>query len=134
MILVTSSESNNCYVDTASIDGETALKLRRAPQLQTSPSWMQAGPKNEQKIHAKLTCLRGFVECDLPNEKIGVFNGNLELEKHMFKIRKTKLPTNFRQKSSSTSQKELNAAKICLGDEPAGETSVDGDFAHRRDM
>ena len=82
MILVTSSESNNCYVDTASIDGETALKLRRAPQLQTSPSWMQAGPKNEQKIHAKLTCLRGFVECDLPNEKIGVFNGNLELEGH----------------------------------------------------
>ena len=33
--------------------------------------------------------------------------------------------------------KELNVAKAFLGndtDEPAGETSVDGDFAHRRDM
>ena len=50
-----------------------------------------------------------------------------------------KIADKFPSNSSSTSQKNFvsTAAKAFLGDdsdEPAGETSVDGDFAHRRDM
>jgi phospholipid-translocating P-type ATPase (flippase) len=81
VIILTSSETNTCYIDTASIDGETSLKIRRAPQLERPPSWMQeAAPKDERALHGRLGQLAGFVECDLPNEKISVFNGNLELE------------------------------------------------------
>jgi len=81
VIISTSSKTNTCYIDTASIDGETSLKIRRVPQLERPPSWMrEAAPKDEAALHENLGCLVGYIECDLPNENVAMFNGNLKLE------------------------------------------------------
>ncbi|KAJ1448807.1 hypothetical protein M885DRAFT_590722 [Pelagophyceae sp. CCMP2097] len=86
VILATSSETNTCYIDTASIDGETSLKIRRAPQLLDAPDWMrEAPPKHEDVLHDHLRGLADgelVIECDLPNERINVFNGMLTLAGH----------------------------------------------------
>uniref|UniRef100_A0A7S0TB62 Phospholipid-transporting ATPase n=1 Tax=Chrysocystis fragilis TaxID=1411660 RepID=A0A7S0TB62_9STRA len=81
VILATSTEANTCYIDTASIDGETSLKIRRAPLVEDSPAWMrEAAPKDENKLHAAMATLKGTIECDPPNEKISRFNGTLKLD------------------------------------------------------
>ena len=80
VILATSSESNSCYIDTASIDGETSLKIRRAPQLERPLSWMiEAPPKDEPRLHDAMAALKGVIECDPPNEHINSFTGTMHL-------------------------------------------------------
>ncbi|KAJ8602430.1 hypothetical protein CTAYLR_001239 [Chrysophaeum taylorii] len=82
VILSTSTEANTCYIDTASIDGETSLKIRRAPLLDDAPEWMhEAAPKDSQRLERAMGEVEGFVECDHPNEHINRFNGTLELER-----------------------------------------------------
>uniref|UniRef100_A0A7S3JZM0 Phospholipid-transporting ATPase n=1 Tax=Aureoumbra lagunensis TaxID=44058 RepID=A0A7S3JZM0_9STRA len=79
VILATSTEANSCYIDTASIDGETSLKIRRAPQLEHPLTWMtEAAPKDEHQLHAIMEELEGVVECDPPNEHINSFTGTLK--------------------------------------------------------
>lgn len=83
VILATSTEANTCYIDTASIDGETTLKIRRAPLLENAPSWMsEAAPKDERKLHDVMATLKGIIECDHPNERINRFTGTLRLDGH----------------------------------------------------
>ena len=80
VILATSAESNSCYIDTASIDGETSLKIRRAPLFHDPLPWMvEAAPKDEQQLHQIMSQLKGSVECDPPNEHINSFTGTLQL-------------------------------------------------------
>lgn len=83
VILATSTEANTCYIDTASIDGETTLKIRRAPLLESAPSWMsEAAPKDERRLHKVMATLKGVIECDHPNERINRFTGTLKLDGH----------------------------------------------------
>eukprot|EP01029_Cantina_marsupialis_P021356 TRINITY_DN50_c0_g6_i1.p1 TRINITY_DN50_c0_g6~~TRINITY_DN50_c0_g6_i1.p1 ORF type:complete len:1300 (-),score=360.94 TRINITY_DN50_c0_g6_i1:211-4110(-) len=61
MVILSSSEDGQCYVETSNIDGETNLKIKQAI----------AAPINPSEIHK----LGGHVACELPNPHIHSFTG-----------------------------------------------------------
>lgn len=68
-ILLSSSETNGtCFVETKNLDGETNLKLKRAP-LETS--WIQSA---EEASH-----LRATIEVELPHANLYAFQGKVIL-------------------------------------------------------
>jgi len=66
VILSTSQEQNQCYVQTSNLDGETSLKTKVASPL----------TKNLKSID-KLNQFLGCVQCENPNSKIDNFVGNM---------------------------------------------------------
>ncbi|KAI8057109.1 hypothetical protein BDF22DRAFT_617084 [Syncephalis plumigaleata] len=69
VLLSSSNEDGTCYIDTVELDGETSLKTRDAIQL-------TQGFNTPQDIMR----LRGHVECEMPNERLNVFEGLVTLE------------------------------------------------------
>ncbi|TPX31648.1 hypothetical protein SmJEL517_g05073 [Synchytrium microbalum] len=69
-VLVSSShEDGTCFIQTAELDGETSLKRRGAvPEL--------AMLRSEQEVGT----LRGFIECEQPNQRLGEFEGRLTIQ------------------------------------------------------
>lgn len=64
MICLSSSEAQGlCYIETASLDGETNLKIRRALPLTNTMESL-----NDLKIE---------VNCEQPNESLYTFKGNV---------------------------------------------------------
>jgi len=59
-----------CYVETANIDGETNLKVRKVPQ-----QLVDLGLNSQNKV-----VRQGIVECDYPNKDIHNFNGALQVQ------------------------------------------------------
>ena len=80
VMLAGSGEASTAYIDTASIDGETSLKLRRAAPL--GLAWQACGDDggSSDAAAAAAAALDGVVECDLPNEHVNAFTGNVALD------------------------------------------------------
>lgn len=77
MVLIVTSlhaDGNQCYVETANIDGETNLKLKEAP----APIRLildQNNPISENLF-------KGYVEMEPPNRNIHNFTGAMHLDSH----------------------------------------------------
>ncbi|RKP26375.1 hypothetical protein SYNPS1DRAFT_14278 [Syncephalis pseudoplumigaleata] len=69
VLLSSSNEDGTCYIDTVELDGETSLKTRDAVQLTQGFST----PEDIMR-------LRGHIECEMPNERLNVFEGLITLE------------------------------------------------------
>jgi len=67
LLLTSSAEDHTCYLQTANLDGETNLKLRRSI------------PLSEGLSEQDLLRLQGTITCEPPNIHIYHFNGRLEL-------------------------------------------------------
>ena len=66
LVLSSSDRTGNCYIETAGLDGETNLKIRNSLDATLALDSIE-----------KLQSLQAFVECDLPNNMLYTFNGNL---------------------------------------------------------
>ncbi|KAI9591889.1 hypothetical protein BDF19DRAFT_388940 [Syncephalis fuscata] len=69
VLLSSSIEDGTCYIDTVELDGETSLKTRDAIQL-------TQGFNTPEDIMR----LRGHIECEMPNERLNIFEGLVTLE------------------------------------------------------
>eukprot|EP00045_Choanoeca_perplexa_P014034 m.162837 g.162837 ORF g.162837 m.162837 type:complete len:1244 (-) comp16542_c0_seq1:139-3870(-) len=69
LVLSTSEEDHDCYIETADLDGETNLKKRYAPA--------ETRFANDE---ASLGTINGQVRCDAPNNKLEKFDGTLFLD------------------------------------------------------
>ena len=76
VVLAGAGEAATCYIDTAAIDGETSLKLRRAAPL-TQPWQDPKGGTDDSQAIEGATSFKGEVECDLPNEHVNAFTGSI---------------------------------------------------------
>ncbi|KAG5175854.1 hypothetical protein JKP88DRAFT_337379 [Tribonema minus] len=77
VVLATSEEDGICYVETSQIDGETNLKLHRAPVV-----IFPVGEDNKaalEQVKGACAQLKGEVECEPPNLSINTFTGVLKL-------------------------------------------------------
>ena len=75
MILIFTSmyhDSNQCYVETTNIDGETNLKLREAPP--------DISKLHNNRANASSQLFKGFFEYEPPNKNIHNFIGALHLD------------------------------------------------------
>jgi phospholipid-translocating P-type ATPase (flippase) len=69
LLISSSSADGQCYIETSNLDGETNLKVRQAVKETTGLTLMK-----------DLALLKGYVECDAPNEDLYKFDGSLTLE------------------------------------------------------
>jgi magnesium-transporting ATPase (P-type) len=60
VIILRTSQDNLCYIETKNLDGETNLKHKSAPSLETQGL-------------SDLEFFRSFVECEQPSDKIYQF-------------------------------------------------------------
>ncbi|CAO2840230.1 unnamed protein product [Amaranthus hypochondriacus] len=75
LLLSSSYEDGICYVETMNLDGETNLKIKRAPEV-TSPMDDDSSFKE----------FKGVIKCEDPNPNLYTFVGNLEYEREVFPI------------------------------------------------
>ncbi|KAI8815517.1 uncharacterized protein EV422DRAFT_502297 [Fimicolochytrium jonesii] len=68
MILSTNYEDGTCFVETAELDGETNLKRRSA-----------VGELAHVQTDEQVSALQGTIQCEQPNDKLGVFDGLITL-------------------------------------------------------
>jgi len=68
----------NCYVETANLDGETNLKIKRSVE-QTQGLIEGADSQNPAATQLMQTQDLGLIECDAPDKDIYRFNGKLTL-------------------------------------------------------
>ena len=66
VVLSTSHDHGQCYVQTTNLDGETNLKTKHAASV-------TKGLKSEREISEFV----GYVECEVPNPKLDAFVGRL---------------------------------------------------------
>ncbi|KNE63874.1 phospholipid-translocating P-type ATPase, flippase [Allomyces macrogynus ATCC 38327] len=69
VLLSTSYEDGNCFIETSELDGETSLKRRNG-----LPATMHASTP------AQVTQLAGRIQCELPNENLHKFEGVLYVQ------------------------------------------------------
>ncbi|KNE67646.1 phospholipid-translocating P-type ATPase, flippase, partial [Allomyces macrogynus ATCC 38327] len=69
MLLSTSYEDGNCFIETSELDGETSLKRRNG-----LPATMHASTPSQ------ISQLTGRIQCELPNENLHKFEGVLYVQ------------------------------------------------------
>lgn len=70
IFLASTNPDGVCYVETANLDGETNLKIRKALEK----TWDFMSP-------AKVSDFKGEVQCEQPNNSLYTFTGNLIIDK-----------------------------------------------------
>ncbi|OHT07510.1 phospholipid-translocating P-type ATPase, flippase family protein [Tritrichomonas foetus] len=75
VVFSTNHDDGIAYIDTCNLDGETNLKIRQAIPVTNN---LKTGPDCAQ-FNAK-------IECDLPNNKLYVFNGNIEINSSQYSL------------------------------------------------
>lgn len=70
LLMTSSADDKTCYLQTANLDGETNLKLRRSI------------PMTETLNETELLAIQGTITCEPPNIHIYHFNGRLELSEN----------------------------------------------------
>ncbi|KAL6983575.1 Phospholipid-transporting ATPase 3 [Sarracenia purpurea var. burkii] len=70
LFLASTNADGVCYVETANLDGETNLKIRKALEK----TWDYVAP-------GKASEFKGEVQCEQPNNSLYTFTGNLIIEK-----------------------------------------------------
>ncbi|KAM7269267.1 hypothetical protein ACFE04_024764 [Oxalis oulophora] len=66
LFLATTNPDGVCYIETANLDGETNLKIRKAPEK----TWDYLTPEQASEF-------KGEVQCEQPNNSLYTFTGNL---------------------------------------------------------
>ena len=82
IVLATSLENGNCYIETSSLDGEKNLKPKLAPK-ETSDKFSKPGDKS-------IFRLEGKIMCEAPNAALHSFSGT-------FTMRSLKVALNIKQ-------------------------------------
>ncbi|XP_042020828.1 phospholipid-transporting ATPase 3-like [Salvia splendens] len=75
MFLASTNPDGVCYVETANLDGETNLKIRKAPER----TWDFVSPD-------KVSEFKGEVQCEQPNNSLYTFTGNLIIDKQILPL------------------------------------------------
>ncbi|KAJ4973795.1 hypothetical protein NE237_006969 [Protea cynaroides] len=70
LFLASSNPDGVCYIETANLDGETNLKIRKALER----TWDYLTPE-------KASDFKGVIQCEQPNNSLYTFTGNLIIEK-----------------------------------------------------
>ncbi|XP_075494950.1 phospholipid-transporting ATPase 3-like isoform X1 [Primulina tabacum] len=70
LFLASTNPDGVCYIETANLDGETNLKIRKASEK----TWDYVTPE-------KVAEFKGEVQCEQPNNSLYTFTGNLILDK-----------------------------------------------------
>lgn len=68
VLLTTSSDDGVCYIETSQLDGETNLKLRKAPQATSALALPE------------LASIRGELRCEVPHHVLYSFKGTVQIE------------------------------------------------------
>ena len=71
VVLATSLENGNCYIETSSLDGEKNLKPKLAPK-ETSDKFIKQGDK-------AIFRLEGKISCEAPNPSLHSFSGTFSM-------------------------------------------------------
>jgi phospholipid-translocating ATPase len=121
-IISTSEMDNMCFIETKSMDGETNLKIRRAPD---ETSWVRSARDAAQ--------LRGVVICDTPNASLYKFQGTFILqERDATGVSKNQGNDVDVSKNSTTSEvgssslatsKSLDGLRLLKDSDPSGASS-----------
>ncbi len=69
MVIETSAQNNECFIQTATLDGERALKPKHAIQ----------SIAEELKETKNYSNFKGAISCDVPNRDLYSFNGNIQI-------------------------------------------------------
>jgi len=77
IMLDSSVDENSCYVETKNLDGETNLKTKRAVDLVKDIGELDY--ENMAKLSGATT-----VECELPNNSLYTYSGNMNIGKPLF--------------------------------------------------
>ncbi|XP_057810905.1 phospholipid-transporting ATPase 3 isoform X2 [Salvia miltiorrhiza] len=75
IFLASTNPDGVCYVETANLDGETNLKIRKAPER----TWDFVSPD-------KVSEFKGEVQCEQPNNSLYTFTGNLIIDKQILPL------------------------------------------------
>ncbi|XP_062205808.1 phospholipid-transporting ATPase 3-like isoform X1 [Phragmites australis] len=75
LFLSSTNPDGVCYIETANLDGETNLKIRKALEK----TWDYVLPE-------KASLFKGEVQCEQPNNSLYTFTGNLILEKQIIPL------------------------------------------------
>ncbi|KAL1539393.1 Phospholipid-transporting ATPase 3 [Salvia divinorum] len=75
LFLASTNPDGVCYVETANLDGETNLKIRKAPER----TWDFVSPD-------KVSEFKGEVQCEQPNNSLYTFTGNLIIDKQILPL------------------------------------------------
>ncbi|OVA09139.1 Cation-transporting P-type ATPase [Macleaya cordata] len=75
LFLASSNPDGVCYIETANLDGETNLKIRKALER----TWDYLTPDKASEF-------KGEVQCEQPNNSLYTFTGNLLFQKQMLPI------------------------------------------------
>lgn len=75
LILASSEAQGMCYIETASLDGETNLKIRQALEETAHLDHQDA-----------LNAFKGTVNCELPNNRLYNFEGNLTFNSRVYPV------------------------------------------------
>ncbi|XP_006359578.1 phospholipid-transporting ATPase 3-like [Solanum tuberosum] len=70
IFLASTNPDGVCYIETANLDGETNLKIRKALEK----TWDYVSPE-------KISTFRGELQCEQPNNSLYTFTGNLIIQK-----------------------------------------------------
>ncbi|KAG5629726.1 hypothetical protein H5410_001443 [Solanum commersonii] len=70
IFLASTNPDGVCYIETANLDGETNLKIRKALEK----TWDYVSPE-------KISAFRGELQCEQPNNSLYTFTGNLIIQK-----------------------------------------------------
>ncbi|CDW77273.1 phospholipid-translocating p-type flippase family [Stylonychia lemnae] len=94
ILLDSSSEGGQCFIQTSSLDGEKNLKKRLKPKdfLFKNQNEKDSARKDKQSLKGgKFPVFKGRCECDLPNAELYEFSGNLKYEKRSYALSATQL-------------------------------------------
>ena len=74
VLLHSTGQKGTCYVETKSLDGETNLKIKTVQRDVYDRFSSAKGPAPD------LVDLKAYVHCELPNNAIYKFEGNMEIQ------------------------------------------------------
>ncbi|KAK4371889.1 hypothetical protein RND71_007273 [Anisodus tanguticus] len=80
IFLASTNPDGVCYIETANLDGETNLKIRKALEK----TWDYVSPE-------KVSAFRGEVQCEQPNNSLYTFTGNLIIQKQTLPLNPNQL-------------------------------------------
>ncbi|GJV53791.1 phospholipid-transporting ATPase 3-like protein [Tanacetum coccineum] len=98
LILGSTNPDGVCYTETANLDGETNLKIRKALEK----TWDYVAPEKASEF-------KGEIQCEQPNNSLYTFTGNLILQKQTIPIG----PNQILLRGFSESNIAINAFQGC---------------------
>ena len=92
LLLFSSLEEGNCYLETSSLDGEKTLKEKEGNKIITSKLKEIGFILNYEKYNLFNYNISGFCQCDFPNPDFHNFDGKIKLNINNIDINQNYLP------------------------------------------